>query len=110
MGVSVYIQKKVEEAMEAFKEHFSNSWYEVRLRSPGRLGGDREFLLFKSKKLIAGIHVKRDSYKMYLNDELVEHSKHKEEYERKNGGLFIHFLTVQQCIQEIDDVLKTDKA
>ena len=99
MTVSELVLKRRDEAMEPFKEAFPAPAFEVRIRSPKRKGGDREFLLNQAGKNIAGIHVKRDSYKMYLSDELVKKSEH--DYERLGGSQFYEFNSVEDCIQEI---------
>ena len=105
MAVSEEVLRRRDEAIELFKEAFPAPAFEVRIRSPKRKGGDREFLLNRAGKNIAGIHVKKDSFKMYLADELVARSKNKDKYERLNGGQFIHFETAEDCLAEIKDTI-----
>ena len=104
MAVSEQVLKRLEEAMSLFKEAFPEPAFEVRIRSPKRKGGDREFLLNQAGKNIAGIHVKRESYKMYLADNLV--NKSDKEYNQLNGGQFYEFTTVEECISEIKSTMK----
>ena len=107
MAVSERVLKRRDEAMDMFREAFPEPAFEVRVRSPRRKGGDREFLLNQAGKNIAGIHVKRDSYKMYLADNLVVESEW--EYDRLHGGQFIEFLNIEDCISEIKNTMQSVK-
>jgi len=48
MAVSEFVLKRRDEAMKVFREAFPEPVFEVRIRSPRRKGGDREFLLNQS--------------------------------------------------------------
>lgn len=104
MAVSEFVLKRRDEAMKVFREAFPEPVFEVRIRSPRRKGGDREFLLNQSGKNIAGIHVKKDSFKMYLADNLVNESD--KEYERLRGGQFLEVVSIDDCVAEIKNTLK----
>ena len=103
-NVSEEIIKRRDEAMDAFRQAFPVG-YTVRLRSPNRKGGDREFVFSEQGKSIANIHVKKNCFKMYLDTPHVLKSAHKDEYQTLKGGSFIHFDTIQECIEEIRAVL-----
>lgn len=107
MAVSELVLKRRDEAMELFREAFPAPAFEVRIRSPRRKGGDREFLLNQAGKNIAGVHVKRDSYKMYLADNLVNESE--KEYNRLQGGQFLEFINIEDCIAEIKSTMEKTK-
>lgn len=104
MAVSEIVLKRRDEAMELFRENFHEPSFKVRIRSPKRKGGDREFLLDQADKNIAGIHVKRESYKMYLADHLVRESDL--EYARLNGSQFREFTSIDDCIIEIKNTME----
>lgn len=107
MAVSEMVLNRRDEAIKLFEGSFPPPAFVVRIRSPKRKGGDREFLLDQAGKNIAGVHVKRDSYKMYLADELVKVSELN--YERLNGGQFREFSTPEECIAEIKATMQARK-
>ena len=65
------------------------------------------FLLNQAGKNSAGIHVKRDSRKMYLADNLFVESER--EYDRLYGGQFLEFLNIEDCISEIKNTMQSVK-
>lgn len=107
MAVSELVLKRCDESMELFREAFPASASEVRIRSPRRKSGDREFLLNQAGKNTAGIHVKHDSYKMYMSDNLVNESE--KEYNRLQGGQFLEFINIEDCIAEIKCTMEKTK-
>ncbi len=106
MAVSEMIKERVSEAMEAFSKVFSGSQFEVRIRSLNREGGDREFLLKMNGETLVCVHVKRDSYKMYMKkDELFYASDNKDRYKRLKEDPFITLNSIDECIEEVQSAL-----
>lgn len=101
MAISQEILDKVTTGMTELKKVFKAPDYEIRLRSPGRVGGDREISLNHHGEYVANVHVKKTNYKLYVTDTMFKKSKMQERYEQKNGGKYIHLDTLEECIEEI---------